>query len=403
MQTRTTILSIASGAVLGTALLLTPTAHAQTDPGIDEEASAQGSTARFPLSLRLEPGLAMAVTNPQSQLTDAGFAQTVKLHFGLSRYLEIGPSLTYTTLPADASMADSGTSWTFGAGARLMRPHDAAPGRGGFRAASPWIDADLLFVRTGDLNRPGFAAAVGLAVPIDEQRRFWIGPFVRYFQIVQGDREGFDNRDAQVLSFGLSLEVGSGIQRTRAPAWVAADEEPEPEVVATVAETPAEPVPAADRDGDGISDDDDVCPDVAGDLANEGCPPYEKVVVKRDKLEVKEKIAFAWDSAELDAASYPALDEVVRALKDNPGFRVQVDGHASSDGAEAHNQTLSEERAATVLDYLVAHGIAKERLASKGLSSSEPIETNQTVAGRESNRRVEFVVHFIILNDGNTP
>ncbi len=83
------------------------------------------------------------------------------------------------------------------------------------------------------------------------------------------------------------------------------------------------------------------------------------------------------------------------------GFRVQIEGHASSEGGDDHNQTLSEKRAEAVLDYLVAHGIAKERLVSKGFSSSVPVATNLTEAGREQNRRVEFVVHFIILNDGS--
>jgi len=79
---------------------------------------------------------------------------------------------------------------------------------------------------------------------------------------------------------------------------------------------------------------------------------------------------------------------------------VQVEGHASSEGGDDHNQTLSEQRAEAVLDYLVTHGIDKGRLASKGFGSSVPIDTNETVAGRENNRRVEFVVYFTILNEG---
>ena len=126
------------------------------------------------------------------------------------------------------------------------------------------------------------------------------------------------------------------------------------------------------------------------------------MVVKRDRLELKEKLYFAWNQATLEEASFPVLDEVVQALKDNTDFRVQVEGHTDSSGADDHNQTLSEKRADAVLDYLVAHGIAKDRLVSKGFSSSVPLDTNNTVEGRENNRRVEFVVNFIILNDGST-
>ena len=79
---------------------------------------------------------------------------------------------------------------------------------------------------------------------------------------------------------------------------------------------------------------------------------------------------------------------------------MQIEGHTSSEGTVEHNQTLSEGRAAAVLQYLVAHGIEKERLVSKGFASTVPLSTNKTAAGRENNRRVEFLVNFIIINDG---
>ena len=123
--------------------------------------------------MSVEPGLAMAMTAPQSQRTDAGFGQTLKLLFGVTPYLEIGPTAAFTTLPTAASMTTPGTAWAFGGGARLMRPHDAV----GFYGISPWVDADALYVRTGGLDRPGFAAAAGVAMPLDERRRLWLGPY----------------------------------------------------------------------------------------------------------------------------------------------------------------------------------------------------------------------------------
>ena len=89
---------------------------------------------------------------------------------------------------------------------------------------------------------------------------------------------------------------------------------------------------------------------------------------------------------------------MVQALKDNRGFRVQIEGHSDSSGPDERNQTLSEQRADAVLRYLRDHGIAGERLSSRGFGSSEPSDSNKTAAGRESNRRVEFVVQFIILD-----
>jgi outer membrane protein OmpA-like peptidoglycan-associated protein len=160
---------------------------------------------------------------------------------------------------------------------------------------------------------------------------------------------------------------------------------------------PPAPKALPDRDGDTVPDRFDRCPDAPGPVDNQGCPIYNKVVVKEDRLELKEKIYFHWDQAVIEPESFPLLDEVVVALKDNKGFVVQVDGHADSSGADDHNQTLSEARANAVLDYLVNHGVPKSRLQAKGFSSSAPRDTNATAEGRENNRRVEFVVQFSII------
>jgi len=367
-----------------------PVAVAHAQEATAEEPAAPTFGQGPHVSVKIEPGVAAALSAPQSQMTNTGFRQAVKVLFGASRYFAFGPSAAFTTLPATAT-GDSGRSWAFGATGRVERPRDSPGGR--LQATSPWFDADLQYVRTGPLNRLGFDAAVGVAMPVDESRKFWFGPFVRYSQIMQGDRPNYDNRDAKILSIGLSLEVGAGLSQTRRVAVVAREEAQQELSTQPV----AAPVPAPDRDGDTVADADDNCPDVAGVVANAGCPVYEKIVVKPDKLELKEKIAFKWDSANLEDASLPLLDEVAQALKDNAGFKVQVEGHASSDGNYDYNQTLSERRAQAVLDYLTAHGVAADRVVSKGFGSSTPNGTNTTAAGRESNRRVEFIVSFIIL------
>ena len=337
-------------------------------------------------AFKLEPGVAIPLTEPQSQIYEVGGDQMLKALFGLTPYLDVGPSAAFLILPAKADDGESGTAWGLGASVRFKRPHDARS----YAGVSPWIDADALYIRTDKLNRPGFDFGVGLSVPIDAERRFWVGPFVRYMQTITLARDGYDSTDAKILIIGLSLEVGSGSAHHQ-------------EAPTTVARDPAEPVVAAavvscpDRDHDTVPDNIDHCPDVAGLLSSSGCPSYDKVVVAKDKLELKEKLYFAWNSATLERASFPVLDEVAQALKDNPDFRVQVEGHADSSGADDHNQTLSEQRATAVLDYLASHGIARDRLVSKGFSSSVPLDTNKTVAGRENNRRVEFVVSFVIL------
>ena len=340
------------------------------------------------VSFKLEPGLAVPLSAPQSRIYDVGGSESLKLLFGLTPYLDIGPAASFTLLPAAAAQAESGMVWGLGGGLRLKRPWDSQ----GFYGISPWVDADFLYMRTGDLNRPGFDAAVGLAVPVGASRSLWIGPFVRYMQTVQPKREGFDNRDAKILILGVSFEVGPGIRR---------DTEERPIVTREVIVTKEVPS-CPDGDHDGLPDSVDHCPEVVGSIEDSGCPKYDKVVVEKDKLELREKVYFAFDQAKIEDRSFPVLDEVVKALKDNKGFKVQVEGHTDSSGGEGHNQTLSEKRAAAVVEYIVAHGVPRDRVSSKGFSSSVPTDTNDTVNGRENNRRVEFIVRFTILNAGRT-
>ncbi len=392
MTQRPSLSLLAMATITGAVLLLhAPSARA-------DQVQALGPN-RLPakagdFSLKIEPGVAFPLSRPQSQLFKVGGGETIKALWVLTPYLDLGPSATFLALPAENSLSEAGTAWSFGGGARLKRPYNAPDGDGSY-AISPWVDADALYVRTGGLNRPGFAVAAGLSVPIGESRAFRIGPFVRYFQILQGSPSGFDNHDAKILSLGISLEAGAAVERERR-----VELEQRVIVAPEVRTVNREIFSCPDRDKDGVPDNVDHCPEVAGPMDNWGCPPYKKVVVHRDKLELKEKLYFAWDQATLQEESFPVLDEVVQALKDNKSFRVQVDGHASSEGNDDHNQTLSENRAEAVLDYLVSHGVGKERLVSKGFASSVPIDTNKTVAGRENNRRVEFVVQFNILDGG---
>jgi outer membrane protein OmpA-like peptidoglycan-associated protein len=375
-------------AITTTALLMVaPFIHAAEVENSDSSTSTPTRLGAF--ALKVEPGVAFPLTHPQSKIFKVGGGETIKALWTVNKYLDVGPSATFLALPTESALGDFGTAWALGGSLRFRRPHDVRA-RNALYASSPWLDADALYIRTGGLNRAGFAIAAGLSVPVGESRAFWVGPFVRYLHIMQEpERSGFDNRDAKILSLGVSLEVGTAVASPR---------ESTPAEVRIVNK---EVFLCPDRDDDGVPDSVDRCPDVAGPPDNWGCPLYQKLVVKRDKLELKEKIYFAWDQAVLQDVSFPVLDEVVQALKDNKGFRVQVEGHTSSEGSDDHNQTLSERRAEAVLDYLVARGISKDRLLSTGFASSVPVDSNATIAGRENNRRVEFVVHFTILNDGS--
>ena len=352
------------------------------------------ATARaVELGVRAEPGIAVPLTAPQTPRFEPGGVISLKGYLGLGRYFDVQAGISFVGLPAAVGTvpATTGTAWSDSLGLRLKRPHDEDPGRGVWARASPWIDADALYVRTGGLDRFGVTVGAGVSFHLETRRNAWLGPFVRYMDIVQPRRQGFDSGDARVLLVGVGLEIGSRSRHRLALAF-----SPAP---AQVDECPSCPIlGASDRDHDGLSDAVDNCPDVAGPVENRGCPVYRRVIVRPDKLELSEKIMFAFDKADLEAESYPLLDEVVQALKDNKGFRVQIEGHTDSTGPREHNQTLSEQRALTVLAYLRDHGVASERLSYVGFGESAPTDSNQTVAGRENNRRVDFVVHFKILD-----
>ena len=114
----------------------------------------------------------------------------------------------------------------------------------------------------------------------------------------------------------------------------------------------------------------------------------EKAVVK-----VGAKVNFAYNSAELLPKSRALLDEYGRALSRGlSDLDFYVVGHTDSEGGAAYNQTLSEQRAQSVVNYLVTlHGVADDRLTVRGKGESQPIESNATASGRGLNRRVEFI------------
>lgn len=86
------------------------------------------------------------------------------------------------------------------------------------------------------------------------------------------------------------------------------------------------------------------------------------------------------------------LNRIIKLMKDNPTIRVEISGHTDTIGSERANQKLSNQRAQSVVNYLVDNGIAKDRLEAKGYGKTRPIATNKTEEGRQENRRVEIEV-----------
>jgi hypothetical protein len=102
-------------------------------------------------------------------------------------------------------------------------------------------------------------------------------------------------------------------------------------------------------------------------------------------------ILFDTDSDHLKDESKPTLEKLVAAARSQPTWKFAIEGHTDNVGSDAHNQTLSEKRAASVKAYLVNAGVAANRLTTQGFGASRPVNSNDTALGRSQNRRVEIV------------
>ena len=180
--------------------------------------------------------------------------------------------------------------------------------------------------------------------------------------------------------------------------------------------------PIPDTDGDGILDPDDACVDVPGVPEYKGCPipdtdkdeildPDDSCI---DKPETKngyqdrdgcpdevpkevtkfsgviKGIYFDTDKDTIKKTSVKVLNEALDTFKKFPDMKVEVSGHTDSQGNREHNLDLSRRRAEAVKKWLVDRGVAENRISTRGAGPDEPVDTNETKAGRAKNRRIEF-------------
>ena len=103
-------------------------------------------------------------------------------------------------------------------------------------------------------------------------------------------------------------------------------------------------------------------------------------------------VTFKAGSAELVPSSLKTLNVAIEGLKRNTKAKVEIEGHTSSEGSDELNQTLSEERAASVRAYMIKKGISPDRVTAVGYGPSRPKADNSTEAGRKANRRIEIRV-----------
>jgi OOP family OmpA-OmpF porin len=151
--------------------------------------------------------------------------------------------------------------------------------------------------------------------------------------------------------------------------------------------------PDPDRDHDGIPNETDACPDEAGkpnsDPKKNGCPV---AYVAQGAIQILDQVRFETGSAKIVGKdSEETLKAVADILANHPEIKaVSVEGHTDDRGAAEMNKRLSAARAASVVKWLVGHGVQPNRLTSQGFGFERPLTTNDSEEGRTKNRRVEF-------------
>jgi outer membrane protein OmpA-like peptidoglycan-associated protein len=319
--------------------------------------------------------------------------------------LELGASLPFTI---ESGLMDEQAVGDFGAHAKLRLLHVGRIGVGtlasiylpdGHTDIAGIVDVDLGRLRlgvNGGFDRQGVAAAFAL-VPNK------IEAVAEVFRTTDdGAMAGMKFYLAK--NSYMSLGAGRDVADFRGMISIVFEPKPAqrvshviPDVVA--AEAPPAPPVDADRDNDGIFDRDDKCPDDMEDYDMEededGCPEpsRQRIVDVGSELVTLQPIEFEFDSDVLRDSAYPILDEVVKAFITNPDIKlVEVQGHTDEQGNDAYNMDLSKRRAATVMNYLRDHGIAADRLTSKGYGETAPVDTRHTQAAYKINRRVAFII-----------
>lgn len=146
-----------------------------------------------------------------------------------------------------------------------------------------------------------------------------------------------------------------------------------------------------DRDGDGVPDHLDRCPDTPGPAYNDGCP----VMTADDKaiLEMAMRnVQFETGSTTLTIESYQILGRIADLMAKYPDYYLLINGHTDNVGRPQSNLTLSDNRAKSCFNYLIARGVPASRMLPSGFGDTRPITSNRSEEGRALNRRVEFLM-----------
>ena len=114
--------------------------------------------------------------------------------------------------------------------------------------------------------------------------------------------------------------------------------------------------------------------------------------IETDASIILKNVFFDVNKFDLQPESEAELDLLVQLLNDNPSVKIQINGHTDNTGKPADNLILSNNRAKSVVTYLVSKGISATRLSAKGFGETQPVADNKTEEGKALNRRTEMKV-----------
>ena len=318
--------------------------------GITSLACFTSSAHAEDLTIRTEYGVGGAFTDPQQGIYSGGGQAGIKALFRLHPNFAVGPAVSALYLNRSVDNGNAGTAWMFGGNLRLQGAHT--------EDVVPFIDIEPQYVRTGNLNRPGFSVGTGVDLALEDTHTFWLGLFLRYNHMFQtAGTEGtasLNTNDVNTIFGGLALSFDAPVKQKEVD-------------VHHFVLIPKE------------------CPSCA---AHPAPVPVD--------VRFSETVYFNWDSAVLRWEESDKLDKLVARLNEHPKANVKISGHASPEGDFTHNTILADKRTAAVVAYITAHGVDAARITSESFGPTRPAVKNTKGEGRERNRRAELVVDFTV-------
>jgi OOP family OmpA-OmpF porin len=319
-----------------------------------------------------EAGFMAPLNDPYGDTYGFGAHGGLAVFRSLLPQLALGMRASYGVLTEEEEAQAGGYNFGALSAALRLRPLAAADDRG--RSNGLWVEGAAGGALVEGEKR--FIVSPGLGYSL-QAGGVGVGPFARYIQVVEEDFE-----DARLGVIGVEVTLfGSSRPDRRA--------EPPPTV----------PVASTDRDGDGIVDAGDGCPEqpetMNGVNDHDGCPDQLLIVFANDRLVIDEDVFFDYDKAELRPNGQGLLREIAAEYQKAGGgwAKLTIQGHADRRGPEEYNEQLSRERAQAVKQYLVSQGVPAETLDVEAYGERRPaVPGADTPAEFQKNRRVEFVI-----------